>query len=601
MIKKDKRTFADGSTKTYFRVIEGYRPKPGLPPKQRTIKKFGYIEDAEDATAFLQEVEAFNTNYFAEKSLDTEEDVEMYSAHSASYNYGYKFIEHLYNVLEIDDFIEKWQQKHQTKETFSVSAIFKFLIILRIMQPGSKRDNFVRKEQFYDFDTGFELQHIYRCLAIIDAFNVPLQQHIHQKMTELTHRDLSFAFYDVTNFYTEIDFNDTPDEENGILGLRRKGVSKEHQLTPIIQMGLFMDTNGIPINMQVFPGNTSDTKTFQPVLERLRHEFETNKIIVVADKGMNSSDNINYLINNGNGFVFSQILRGTKGKRYHEEALSEDGWTHVETNRYKTCIETYDAKDASGKKVQRQRKVLIYYNDADAKMAKKKREQKLTQAKKETCNNVYDIEKGKERYVAKDIVNKKTGAKIEDIKIEKSVDYDKATEDAKFDGLFCIITSETEYNAQKIRQIYGQLWKIEESFKVMKSGFETRPIFLSKENHIQAHFTTCFVSLALIRLLQYYMGEDHLTLQRLSDVLNAAMCQIDKGGRVTCQDIGGKLDFVKGVNKQGEVVETLKLSTEDAVALDYRKLQKTFHVDFYKSKTKVETFNKFLNSIQILP
>lgn len=598
MIKKDKVKFADGSVKTYFRVTQGYRPKPGAAPKQRTIKKFGYIEDQADPAAFLKEINEFNDNYLKTSSEDCEDDVEMYSKYTATQNYGYKFIDNVYELLEIDSFIDKWVLSHKLRDKADLKKIFRFLVLERIMQPASKRSTFTKINMFYDFICDFDLQNIYRSLDKFYLMDLHLQKHIHSVISKLTQRDMSYAFYDVTNYYTEIDFAD-PDIGDK-KGFRKKGVSKEHRLDPIVQMGLFIDSNGIPVAMETFPGNTSDSLTFIPTLNKIKEELHIDKMIAVADKGMNSSTNINTLVNQGDGFVFSQILRGTKGKRYHEQAFNEVGWIYEGNNRYKTFIEEYDGKDENNKKVKRKRKVLIYYNDADAKMAKHKREEKLAKAEKEVKNNAYGIKKGAERYTKETVINNTTGEAVEDAYSLKSIDQEKADKDAMFDGLFCIITSELDYDAKKIKRVYGGLWKIEQSFQIMKSDLDARPIYLSTEAHIKAHFLICYVALIVVRLLQFYMKEDYLTPERLADVLNAAVCQVDKGGIVRCPDVGGSLDFVKRELPTGEMVDTLQLNNKDRIAEDYKKLQKAFHVDFYKAKTKVEKFNRFLKSIDIL-
>lgn len=598
MIKKDKVKFADGTVKTYYRVTQGYRPKPGAAPKQRTIKKFGYIEDQSNPDAFLSQIREFNDSFLKNKAVECENDIEMYSQYTATQNYGYKFIENIYNLLDIDNFIEQWLNTNKYRDKADLKQILKFLVLQRIMLPASKRATFTKSNMFYDFACNFELQNIYRSLDKYSLMDIELQKYIHATITKLTQRDMSYAFYDFTNYYTEIDFSD-PDIDDK-KGLRKKGVSKEHSLNPIVQMGLFMDSNGIPVAMETFPGNTSDGLTFIPTLNKIKEEFQLQRIIAVADKGMNSSTNINHLVNSGDGFVFSQILKGTKGKRYHEQAFSVDGWTYEGNNRYKTFIEDYNGKDENNKKVVRQRKVLIYYNDADAKMAKRKREEKLAKAEKEVKNNAYGIKKGKERYTKETIIDNKTGEALENTYSIKSVDQEKAEKDAMFDGLFCIITSELDYDAKQIKRVYGGLWKIEQSFRIMKSDLDARPIYLSTEAHIKAHFLICYIALIVVRLLQFYMKEDYLTPERLADVLNAAVCQIDKGGIVRCLDVGGSLDFIKKELPTGEVVNMLELDNTDRIAKDYKKLQKAFHVDFYKARTKIERFNKFLNSIDIL-
>lgn len=183
----------------------------------------------------------------------------------------------------------------------------------------------------------------------------------------------------------------------------------------------------------------------------------------------------------------------------------------------------------------------------------------------------------------------------------RSVNLEKAENDARFDGYFCLITSEMNYDAAKIREVYGGLWKIEESFRIMKSDLEARPIFVSTQEHIRAHFLICFVALLIVRLIQHAMGSQALSVERLARALNTATCKIKRGGRVDLDDVGGSRAFVKRKNKRGEMVDTLMFSDEDEIAQDYQLIQKSFGTDFYEAEAKQETFNRFLQKISFRP
>jgi transposase len=441
--------------------------------------------------------------------------------------------------------------------------------------------------------TDFTLPNIYRALDHFTDFEVELQQHLNERVKDTIGRDLSYAFYDVTNYFFEIDFPDGADD------LRKKGVSKEHRTDPIVAMGLFMDLNGLPVNMSIFPGNTSDSLTLQPTIKDVKEFYGLGRLVVVADKGLNSSKNIDAIVHQGDGFVFSQILKGKKGQRYHEKLFEESEWTVNEdgTYRYKLFTEEYEGKDKEGKKETRIRKVLLYWSKAEADMAGRKREEKLEKAARAVKNNAYGIKKGFEEYTKENIIDRQTGEVLENTKKLRSLNWEKAQQDALYDGYFCLITSELDYDERKIRQVYGSLWRIEQSFRIMKTDLYARPVFVSKNEHIRAHFLLCFVALLIVRIIQHRMGKKALSAERIARALSAATCQVLKGGIIHLDDVGGAIAFQKVPNKKGEIVDTLAYSDEDEIALDYKAIQETFGTDFYNIYPRQEVFNKFLKSI----
>jgi hypothetical protein len=597
LIKKDKLK-RRGSIKTWISVVEGYRPTPGAPPKQRTIKSFGYLEDQEDPEAFMTMVEEFNASNFKNDvplRIEVASNAQMYGKQNRRQNYGYKFLEVVYDLLEINSFIKDYEKTHRFRGEYSPGDIFKFLVLLRILRPDSKRATCQIKDGFYGMRTDFTLPDVYRSLDHFADFEVELQRYLNERVKETIGRDLSYAFYDVTNYFFEIDFPDGEDD------LRKKGVSKEHRVDPIVAMGLFMDTNGLPVNMSIFPGNTSDSLTLQPTMKDVKESYGLGRIIVVADKGLNSSKNIDAIVNNGDGFVFSQILKGKKGQRYNEKLFNEGGWTSNEdgTYRYKLFKEEYEGKDKDGKKKIRTRKVLLYWNKSEANMARRKREEKLEKAARSVKNNAYGIKKGVDEYTKEDIVDMETGEILENTKKLRSVDLEKAEKDAVYDGYFCIITSELDYDERKMRQVYGGLWRIEQSFRIMKTDLYARPVFVSKNEHIRGHFLLCFVALLIIRIIQHRMGEKALSAERIARALGAATCQVLKGGAIHLDDVGGAIAFQKIRDKEGNLVDTLAFSDKDEVALDYKLIQDTFGTDFYNVYPRQEVFNKFLKNIKL--
>jgi transposase len=596
MIRKDpiKR---GGVMKTHIRVVEGYRPGPGMPTKQRTIRSFGYLEDQEDPDAFMAMVEEFNANFKNDVSLRIEvaSNLLMYSEENRRQNYGYKFLEAVYYLLEIDSFIKDYEKSHRFRGEYSLNDIFKFLVLARLLRPDSKRASCQVKEGFYGMRTDFTLPDVYRSLDHFADFEVELQRHLNERVKETLGHDLSYAFYDVTNYFFEIDFPDGDDD------LRKKGVSKEHRTDPIVAMGLFMDRNGLPVNMSIFPGNTNDSLTLQPTMSDVKKSCGLGRLVVVADKGLNSAKNIDAIVNNGDGFVFTQILKGKKGQRYNKKLFDKSRWTSNEgdTYKYKLFNEEYEGKDKNGKKETRTRKVLLYWNKAEADMARRKREEKLEKAARSVKNNAYGIKKGVDEYTKEDIIDMETGEVLENTKKLRSVDLEKAEKDAMYDGYFCIITSELDYDERKMRQVYGGLWRIEQSFRIMNTDLYARPVFISKNEYIRGHFLLCFVALLIIRIIQHRMGKKVLSAERIAKALGAATCQVLKGGIIHLDDVGGAIAFRKIRDKKGNHVDTLAFSDEDEVALDYKLIQDTFGTNFYNIYPKQEVFNKFLKNITL--
>jgi transposase len=572
-----------------------------MAPKCRTIKSFGYLEDQSDQDSFMKEVEEFNANYRSEDypiTVKIEKKANIYDKRRSSLNYGYKFIEAIYDILEIDKFIKEFLKQKKYKGTIAVGQILKYLVIERIISPDSKRASYRNKKFFYGMDnSSFDLKDVYRALDQFANFEIELQRHLNERIKSTVGRDLKNAFFDLTNYYFEIDFPDGEDD------LRKKGFSKEHRKDPITAMSLLIDTNGIPVNMCIFPGNTSETKTLLPTMSEVKKSYGFDRIVVTADKGLNTEKNINAIVNAGDGFVFSTTIKGDRGNKYRAKLSDEKDWVYSADNSYKTKLftEDYDGTDNSGKAVKRKRKVLLYWSKAQADRQRKIREEKIKKAENAVKKGKVNPKKGSDEFVQETIVDKKTGEVIEKVKKIRSIDQAKIEKDAELDGYYCIITSELDYSAEKIREIYGGLWRIEQSFRILKSDLYARPVYVRNNDHIRGHFLTCFVALVIMRFIQKLMGDKALSTERIARVLKKSACYIMPNGMVRLESMEGGTGFEKRLNRKGKLVDTLTESEEednDELSSDSKLINSLFGTNLFDMFQRQEQFNSFLRGIK---
>ena len=347
-----------------------------------------------------------------------------------------------------------------------------------------------------------------------------LQVWIHERIRMNYDRDTSVTYYDVTNYYFEIDEQDE---------LRRKGVSKEHRSDPIVQMGLFMDNSGLPIAYQLFPGNSNDCTTLLPLIKRIRKEYGIGKAVVVSDKGMNTQKNAYYLANLRGGYVFSQSVRGGT-KELKAYVLNEKGYEWIGDDYKKKSRQftrSVEFEDDDGKKINAniaEKQVIFYSRDYDKK-AKADRAPAVEKARALIRNpnkyNKYNAY-GAAKYIQHIEFNKETG---EILQSQSMLSFNEKVlaEEEKYDGYYVIVTSRYHETDDWIIDTYKGLWRIEETFKVTKSDLEARPVFVSREDHIQAHFLICFLALVIIRLLQH-KTENKFSSERILNSLSKTCC-----------------------------------------------------------------------------
>lgn len=525
----------------YVSIVEGYRDKDKV--KHRTVKSLGKLKD----------LEAGNPNYLAELKESLKEGKFQPDAETLSLtldlskkisnpmqNYGWLLVDEIYKNLGISKVLKKHQQT--TKSKIDLNEALRLLTAKRILEPGSKWKSVETQEDLFgDFELSF--QDVYRSLDSFSMLSEEIQLQMHKSITKNIGRVGALVFYDVTNYYFETDLDDEPMEMDGVTtpAFRKRGPSKEKRPNPIVQMGLFMDTNGIPIAFQLFPGNCVDVKTYLPAVEQVKKQFGIERIVVVADKGMNSKTNIAETLENKDGYLFSQKVRGTRGapKDIQEFALDPNGWisNEQETFAKKSMIRT---RVLNKKEITE--KILVTWNQKYDFREKVRRQKSVEYAEKLTASERFrmTMKKGGKRYLEVENIDEETG-EIKRLTPHISIDKEQIAFDEQFDGFSVLITSETEMSDDDMLSSYRSLSRIEDCFKVMKTNFDARPIYVWTEAHIKAHFLVCFISLTIMRLLEYKLNGE-ISPERMQKALISAQCRsLEKG----YWEVFGNEDFLK--------------------------------------------------------
>ena len=546
----------------YLSIREKYHvPKKGA--RERTVESIGYLsklkEQYDDPIAyFTQYAKELTEKAKKERSfsvsIDKNEKLEVGTDDTR--NVGYGIIKTLYKELDLDKF---WNWKTRGKKTkFSTDQIFRLLTFSRALNPGSKKYTLDNKDFFFEPFNGFSLDDLYNSLDIIADNQEELQQWIYEHSKKICERDMSVSYFDCTNYYFDIshpDVDELDNEGNPVdkdgnpvhAKYRKRGPEKNHRPDPIVEMGLLMDRNGIPIAYDLFPGNESEKVHMRPIIRRVKKDFEDCRVIYVADRGLNTSDNI-YKINGDNkgdnnerdGYVYGQSVRGADDEfkkwvlsdGYRTDRITDEDGEEV-TFRHKSRIYPREihvnvpksgSKKTSKKAIKIDQKQMAYYSEKYARKQRADREAMIARARDLIKHpKKYDrvTSKGSAAYVKNITFDKSTGEIVEGKCLE--LDIKKIREEERYDGYYSIVTSELKMTDKEMREIYRGLAMIEASFKVTKTCFASRPVYVRTNKHIDAHFATCFLALVLIRLLENKLGHS-FPLPRILESLKKYNC-----------------------------------------------------------------------------
>ena len=400
--------------------------------------------------------------------------------------------------------------KHSLGLSYDLTGFIRLLIFGRILQPASKWETAQQNAQYFAplADTTYPY-HIYDALDVLAEYKEQFIHRMHSSICKTVGRSSTHIYYDVTNFFFEIEKPD-PNEDIGDgvqKGLRQKGVSKENRKEPIVQMGIFLDDNGIPITIETFPGNTLDQATLRPALKKSMGKLETERFVLVADRGLHSFYNLCHLVSDGQGYIVSKSIRKTPKAERQWIMMQEDYIAKGNSFKFKSRIVTRRVKDENGVVMELKEKVIVYWSERFYMREYNEHKSFLDFLERLRQNpasfRITAIQSNKlKKFFKREFVHKDTGEIIESGKLLGMLDEEKVEELTAFMGYYQIVTSEIDMPDEDVIEAYHGLTQIEDQFREMKGTLNTRPVYVSTKEHIQAHLLVCLIALTMLRLIQ---------------------------------------------------------------------------------------------------
>lgn len=438
---------------------------------------------------------------------------------------GYLFLQKLCAQLKIDSICRKISKRH--KYTYDLGAILTDLIYARILSPSSRLSSFSYCKTLLE-PPKYELQNVYRALSVMAEESDFIQEELYKNSNFVHPRNKKVLYYDCTNYYFEIEQEDE---------LRRYGKSKEHRPNPIVTMGLFMDADGIPLAFDIFPGNRNEQTTLKPLESKVIKDFDCSEFIFCSDAGLGSKSNRRFNSFGNRSYVITQSLKKMRVED-RQTALNPKQFRRLGSDKF-IDISTLDESDPDiyetifYKEVpvvngNMDETVIVTYSTKYRAYQKRIREQQISRAIK-MIEQPERKRKGKNQNDPARFI--KTTNVTDDGEIaEKKIcelDLDKIRDEEKYDGFYAVITN-LEDDIRGILKINRQRWEIEENFRIMKTDFEARPVYVRREDRIKAHFLTCYISLLVYRLLEKKIGNNYTCKEILSTLRSMQVTLLSK-------------------------------------------------------------------------
>lgn len=561
---------------SYYWIIKDYTNINGkrstkifekLGNQNQVEDRFGKNNTIEKIKEYISELNSKDKNELVKLELNSSKRI---NKEKRNFNIGYLFLEKLYNDLKIKDICNKIQ--NQYKFEFNLNEVLSYLVFARIIYPSSKLETFKQCQNFIEQPT-FKLHDEYRALSYI-ANNIDfIQENLFINSKNVIKRNSKVIYYDCTNYFFEIDEEDD---------LRRYGISKEHRPNPLIGMGLFMDGDGIPLSLNIYPGNQNEQKTLIPEESKIINDFKLDdtKVILCTDAGLASDDIKKYNIKDGRGFVITQSLKKLK-EEYKEQILDKKDWKlpgdlkhlynleEIENNedlreKYYDSL-FYKIIQTETKSVKQDTIVTFCFKYFD--YNRNIRNSQIERAKKNiNSNNV--TRKGKNQNDPNRFIEEINSTFDGIVANEKtySINENLIKEEEKYDGYYALSTNITG-NVEDILKITKGRWEIEESFRIMKSDFLARPVNLSREDRIKAHFMTCFIALLIYRILEKKLDYKYTTKEILDTLRNMNVTELKGNGYIPSYERTNITDFIH---------EKYNFNTDTEV-ITYKKIKKIFN------------------------
>ena len=558
-------SYSKSKNSTSVYVIKSVYKKGGSSTK--VVEKLGTIEElskklkGEDPIRWAEEyVKELNrkekeasrdvlVKYSPTKIIDRDEQ--------RSYNCGYLFLQKIYHELRLDVICEKISAKY--KFEYNLHSILSRLVYGRIIFPSSKLTTYQLSEKFIE-QPDFELHQIYRSLEVIAKETDYIQEEIYANSLQISKRNTGLLYYDCTNYFFEIE-----QEE----GLKQYGYGKDHKPNPLVQMGLFMDGDGVPLAFSITKGNMNEQITLKPLEKKILEDFNLSKFIVCTDAGLASTANRKFNTKGDRAFITTQSVKKLKS-HLKEWALDPNGWKcdgenktfninelddekHKETTFYKERWINEDGLE---------QKLIITYSLKYKNYQRKIRDRQIERAKKLINSNPTKLKKANQNDYKRFIL-KQQFTKDGEIAEKKtySIDKDLIIKEETFDGFYGVCTN-LEDGATDIIKINHRRWEIEECFRIMKSEFKARPVYLKNDDRIEAHFTTCFISLIIYRYLEKRLNEQFTYHEIITGLREMNLYRVDNEGYIptyTRTDFTDALHDSFGFRTDYQIVNTKKM------------------------------------------
>lgn len=508
--------------KKYVRIVQSFRDPITKQPKTKVIQAFGsldklLINDPQSLERLQLQVDEMNLNSDERKQQEAHEvltnflnkkntNIEVPEEGFPLKNYGVGIYEYIWDSLQLDQFF-RYRQNKSSQLNFNIKDVVSLLTHSRLLYPGSKLKTYHKQSAFLN-QPECELEHLYKSLKFLCDQKDNLEIYLNKQLSKQFNRSIAVAFYDVTTYYFE---SVNKDE------LKDFGYSKDNKVNQVqVVMGLLIDDKGIPISYELFPGNTNDFKTMVPIMEQLKKKYGIHKMIVTADRGLNSKKNLHFLKSMGYDYVMAFKIRSSS-KELKNVVLDTDDYLYQgEDFKWKVCdFET--TVRVNDKMESWTDNMVMTWSAKRAAKDRKDRERLIEKSKKlvESQSRLKaEMKKGGKKYVKM--------ALTEDDSV--TFNEQQVKMDEQFDGYYAILTSDDKLSAQQVIETYQGLWKIEESFRVLKSNLEARPIYVWTEKSIRGHFAICYLALVIERLLEYRLQEAGLNIstERIQEALRSA-------------------------------------------------------------------------------
>lgn len=442
------------------------------------------------------------------------------------FNAGYLFLQSLYHELKLDKTCQKIAQKYEFE--YDLNEILSRLLYLRILHPASKKGTFEHAKALLE-PSHFQSHQIYRALGVLAEQSDFIEEMVYKNSLNVVDRNTQVLYYDCTNFFFEIE------EEEGI---KQYGISKENRPSPIVQMGLFMDGSGLPLAFSMTPGNRNEQTTLKPLERRILKDFNLSKFVVCTDAGLSSTKNRIYNTKGKRAFVTTQSIKKLK-KFLKEWALDPRGWRIPGSNqkinlddvrKLKNDQKTY-YKERWINENGLEQKLIVTYSPVYQRYQSSIREKQIERAKKKMDNpgslNKHNQNDPKRFIKATHVTD---DGEIAD-KTQAALNQDQIDNESMYDGFYAVCTN-LESTIEEIIKINHRRWEIEETFRILKSEFQARPVYLQRETRIKAHFLTCFLSLLIYRILEKKLDERFTCPELISTLRNMNMRELDGEGYI---------------------------------------------------------------------